>query len=402
MPIKLPPNPPRGTIINGTSLDDILSGTIGNDTIRGWEGSDTLDYEGVSAALSVNLTTGIATGEGTDAIFEMEDIWSGSGNDTLIGNSVSNWIDGNAGNDFIDAGGGDDWLEGGAGNDTMRGGIGEDLVYYGKVNVALNVNLTSGVATGEGVDLLIDIENIRGGSGNDTLIGNSVPNWIRGELGNDSIAAGGGDDWLEGGGGNDTMRGGAGEDWVDYEGVGAALSVNLVSGIATGEGVDLLFEIENICAGSGNDTLVCNSVSNDIEGGLGNDIVDAGLGNDTLSGCFYGANGGRSEIDAITGGVGNDIFQLGWASGQFYDDGNTGNAGRGDYVLINDFTVGQDKLQLDGSAANYYLGASGVTGVSGIGLYAEQGTTDELIAIIRSANTTALNDANTVKAAIFV
>jgi Ca2+-binding RTX toxin-like protein len=166
--------------------------------------------------------------------------------------------------------------------------------------------------------------------------------------------------------------------------------------------VDLLFEIENICAGSGNDTLVCNSVSNDIEGGLGNDIVDAGLGNDTLSGCFYGTNGGRGEIDTLAGGVGNDIFQIGWASGQFYDDGNAANAGRGDYVLITDFTAGQDKLQLDGAAANYYLGESGVTGVSGIGLWAERGATDELIAIIRSANTTALNATNTVTTALFV
>jgi hypothetical protein len=99
------------------------------------------------------------------------------------------------------------------------------------------------------------------------------------------------------------------------------------------------------------------------------------------AGCFFGANGGRSEIDTLVGGVGNDIFQLGWSSGRFYDDANAANAGRTDYVLITDFTPGQDKVQLDGAAANYYLGASGVTGVSGIGLWAEQGTTDKLIAI---------------------
>ena len=44
----------------------------------------------------------------------------------------------------------------------------------------------------------------------------------------------------------------------------------------------------------------------------------------------------------------------------------------------------------------------GVTGVTGIGLYAEQGATDELIAIIRSANTTVLSAANTVNTGIFV
>jgi hypothetical protein len=78
------------------------------------------------------------------------------------------------------------------------------------------------------------------------------------------------------------------------------------------------------------------------------------------------------------------------------------NAGRNDYVLITDFTVGQDKLQLDGAAAKYYIGASGVAGVSGSGLWAEQGTTDELIAIVRSANSTQLSASNTLQTALFV
>ena len=80
----------------------------------------------------------------------------------------------------------------------------------------------------------------------------------------------------------------------------------------------------------------------------------------------------------------------------------TANAGRNDYVLITDFTVGQDRLQLDGAASGYYLGESGVNGVSGTGLWAEQGATDELIAIIRSANTTAVNSTNTVSMALFI
>jgi len=64
--------------------------------------------------------------------------------------------------------------------------------------------------------------------------------------------------------------------------------------------------------------------------------------------------------------------------------------------------VGQDRLQLDGAAANYYLAASGVTGVTGTGLWAEQGITDELIAIIRSANSTTLSATNTVNTGLFV
>jgi Ca2+-binding RTX toxin-like protein len=180
------------------------------------------------------------------------------------------------------------------------------------------------------------------------------------------------------------------------------MTIDLTTGRATGDGPDLLFDIENILAGDGDDKLTGNTGANDLDGGSGADSLNGGSGNDTLTGCFYGSYGGHGEIDTIAGGAGNDIFQLGWSSGRFYDDGNTANVGRTDYVLITDFTVGQDKIQLDGSASGYYLAASGVAGVSGTGLYAEQGATDELIAILRSANSTALNAANTVNTGLFV
>jgi hypothetical protein len=51
---------------------------------------------------------------------------------------------------------------------------------------------------------------------------------------------------------------------------------------------------------------------------------------------------------------------------------------------------------------NTETAASGASRVTGIGLWAEQDSTDELIAIIRSANSTALNAANTVNTALFV
>jgi Ca2+-binding RTX toxin-like protein len=180
------------------------------------------------------------------------------------------------------------------------------------------------------------------------------------------------------------------------------MTIDLTTGRATGDGTDILFDIENIFAGDGDDKLTGSAGANDLDGGAGIDSLNGGAGNDTLAGCFFGANGGRGETDTLIGGVGNDIFQLGWSSGRFYDDGNTANAGRTDYILITDFTIGQDKLQLDGAASGYYLAASGVTGVVGTGLYAEQGTTDELIAIIRSANTTTLNASNTVNTGLFV
>ena len=77
-------------------------------------------------------------------------------------------------------------------------------------------------------------------------------------------------------------------------------------------------------------------------------------------------------------------------------------AGRSDYVLITDFAVRQDNLQLDGASCNYYLGDIGVIGVTGTGIWTKQGATDELVAIIRSASSTALNATKTVNTALLV
>jgi len=57
---------------------------------------------------------------------------------------------------------------------------------------------------------------------------------------------------------------------------------------------------------------------------------------------------------------------------------------------------------LAGIASGYCLGASGVNGVSGQGLWAELGATDELIAIIKSGNTTNPTANNLIKTAAFV
>jgi hypothetical protein len=84
------------------------------------------------------------------------------------------------------------------------------------------------------------------------------------------------------------------------------------------------------------------------------------------------------------------------------------NAGRNDYALITDFTIGADKLQLSGAKNDYFLGASGVNKVSGSGLFYDSNSNDrldskdELIAIIRSGNNAKLTAANTVNTAQFL
>ncbi|HUH88514.1 MAG TPA: peroxidase family protein [Pusillimonas sp.] len=101
-----------------------------------------------------------------------------------------------------------------------------------------------------------------GGSGADTLRGNSGDDVLNGGSGNDRLFGGGGDDVLNGGSGNDVLDGGAGDDILN--------------------------------GGSGNDAL---------EGGAGDDILNGGSGNDIL-------HGGLGD-DILTGGAGDDIFVFG-------------------------------------------------------------------------------------------
>ena len=52
-----------------------------------------------------------------------------------------------------------------------------------------------------GADTLLHIENVTGGSANDSLQGDAENNLLNGSAGNDTLIGGGGDDTLDGGSG---------------------------------------------------------------------------------------------------------------------------------------------------------------------------------------------------------
>ena len=318
-------------------------------------------------------------------------------------------LDGGDGDDLLRGGNGADNLSGGAGNDTLHGGTGANTISGGAGNDFLTAlssawqsNTYSFVSGGFTFEQAMADAASKGG--HLATVGSS------GEWEKIKTILPSGPAWI---GGTDSKKEGVWE-WID--GTPWTFSNwNSPYEPSNSSGAEHHLEVRGESDKKWNDERGEASLpfyileiekselgSSSLNGGAGTDNLNGGAGTDTLAGCFYGANGGRGEIDTLVGGTGNDIFQLGWASGQFYDDGNASNAGRTDYVLITDFTVGQDKLQLDGAAAGYYLAASGVTGVTGTGLYAEQGATDELIAIIRSPNNTTLNAANTLNTGLFV
>jgi Ca2+-binding RTX toxin-like protein len=154
------------------------------------------------------------------------------------------------------------------------------------------------------------------------------------------------------------------------------------------------------------DNLSGDSAGNQLFGLKGNDALNGRGGNDELFGCYTETGGGRGEVDQYTGGAGKDLFALGTESGVLYDDGRRGSSGAKDYVVVKDFTVRQDRLQLHGNKSDYFLGASPVRGVAGQGLFHDTNNnsrldkSDELIGVLQSNS--ALTRQNTIDTAQFV
>jgi serralysin len=237
------------------------------------------------------------------------------------------------------------------------------------------------------------IENAIGGTGADVLIGNSANNR------------------LDGGAGVDQMFGGAGDDTFIVDQQGDVVFEN------DGEGTDTVITtsnfylyagIENLTLTGGNTFGVGNALDNVITGEVGENLIIAGDGRDTVNGggsrdSIFGEAGddilnGEDGVDYIVGGIGNDTINGGNHADEMYgqdgDDimrgGNSfdtdiivgglgndtiyGNSGQGDYDLLygnegsdtfyvdtpddlvfEQLNEGTDTVYADINGAGYYL-----------------------------------------------
>ncbi len=126
-----------------------------------------------------------------------------------------------------------------------------------------------------------DSEVICGLGGNDIIYGGGGNDIILGGAGDDTLIGGPGDDILDGDGGPDS---GPGVDTADYSNSVAAVSVDLVEGIGTGEGLDQLTGIENLEGSAFGDRLQGDQAANVIRGNDGNDVINGRGGDDRLDG----------------------------------------------------------------------------------------------------------------------
>lgn len=202
-------------LFGGADSDILVSGT-GRDHFNGGSGVDAASWQESNFGVVANLATGRATSGGVEDIFtQIENLIGSRLNDTLRGDDARNEIFGAEGADTLHGGGGGDHLSGGAGNDTLDGGVGGNSLKGGAgVDTADYLGLAGGVevslrfgqaGAGDRLDVLSEIEAVRGSNFADVIEGDKFGNTLQGMGGADTIDGGEGNDILTGGSGADTF-----------------------------------------------------------------------------------------------------------------------------------------------------------------------------------------------------
>ena len=171
--------------LDGERGDDVLVGGSGADQLVGGMGFDVVDYSDRSQPVDATLMDpSPSSGNADDGpvghrdlIRETEGLVGGDGNDTLRGTYMG------------------DLLNGGPGADVLSGGDGEDVVDYSDRTSGVSVNLDGSPVSGNAQDgpegardrVSSDIEDVVGGSGDDTLTGNASENDFDAGAGNDQV-----------------------------------------------------------------------------------------------------------------------------------------------------------------------------------------------------------------------
>lgn len=272
----------------------------------------------VTSASTAEVVT-VVGGSAVD-IVDATNAWTGitmtggSGNDVITGaDGYADTLSGGADNDTVSGSGGNDTINGGSGDDSLAGGAGTDtLSFDGGSAASVNLETIAPQNTNNGTDTISGFENVLGSTAGDTFTVTSA-----------TLPA------------NNSFNGAGGSDTIVLSSFSAPISANLVAGTLSGTGVgsDTLTSIENVTAGSGNDTITGDANPNTLIGGSGddiivpgtgaiNDVVTCGDGTDTIS--FAGASAVTIDLAISSGqntGNGTDtISQCEKVVGSSFDD----------------------------------------------------------------------------------
>jgi len=282
----------------------------------------------------------------------------------------------------LDSGAGDDRVTGSISNPAVVfAGTGNDVVRFAASNGPVTVFAGAGADSVEGssVDDLID-----GEGGNDTLRGLRGNDFLRGGdgAGRDSLYGSAGNDTLVAGLGADVLSGGTGNgDVADYS--ARLTSVNLSADRAandgvTGEGDNILADVEILTAGEGNDTVTGSDYAITLRGGAGSDLLRGSSKGDNLDGeSYYGE-------DSVYGLAGNDTLRGDITHGGIGNDKQNGEiayGGNGNDTLTaetvygeagNDFLIG-GSWAYGGEGADTLAGGAHLDGGAGPDTFVETG-----------------------------
>ena len=149
---------------------------------------------------------------------------------------------------------------------------------------------------------------------------------------------------------------------------------------------------------AGDDVITGSAARDLLLGGQGSDRLKGDAGNDTLIGVAPNSQTpGALQIDYLSGGTGKDTFVLGDTDSAYYNFGVANQVL--DIAIIEDFSSGDDKIQLHGQASNYFLRqfSNGVTIASGGTFDASTGIftkNREIIGLVMGSETLDLNSSN--------
>ncbi len=239
---------------------------------------------------------------------------------------------------------GQDTILGGAGADSLDGGPGDadELSYAGATaGVTVDLGLGRGFGGDAQGDTLAGFEVVRGGHGDDSLVGSDGPDSLYGGAGADTLVGGAGDDRLAGGTGANRLAGGEGNDiYVVQSAADTVIE-------AEGQGFDTVYasvshtladhvEMLNLAGGDAIDG-TGNGLDNRIIGGSGDNLLRGMGGSDTLLG-GDGADTlvGGAGADQLSGGAGADLFVFTASS----------DSSRSAIDAIHGFASGEDRIDL--------------------------------------------------------
>jgi Ca2+-binding RTX toxin-like protein len=301
--------------VSGGAGDDLIIGAVdgSNDTYEGGEGVDVLDYTGSASDLTFDLLVGqvrVGSSTETDLFNSIESFNGGSGNDhfkAAIGQDTSLLV-----------------VTATTGDQTFSGGAGIDSLSYGEARQSVQVDLTTGRASGReiGTDRFSGIEKFETGSGNDTIVAVvAQPEAASPARIVETTTTG-----------NESFDGGAGIDTVDYSNAAQDITVDVASGTAVGVeiGTDTHTDIEVFETGAGDDVFVAavaqaetapvvettTTADQTFSGGTGTDTLDYSnavqdITVDVVSGTATGAEIGTdtlTSIEVFETGAGDDVF----------------------------------------------------------------------------------------------